>query len=150
MIANELLAFISKPSDFNLEWTVKAILSHFALGYLFALIFYIGVMRFFLPFRREIFRRALFIAFIGALLSVGIDADHFVRIFGVPYGRHWHKFWAVVALAAVLLAPFKQWLLSWRFWPQWARTLLRRPIELQAWSLCIILHVLEDYYVGWF
>ena len=148
----EILGFIAMPKDFNLEWSVKAFLSHFALGYIFSFFFYLGIIRLFIPWSRDVFSACLCVAFWGAWISVGIDLDHVVMLFGKEYGRPWHKPIGVIA-AAIATFTFAR-LIRWRLDKSFDHVneigRVKRNLLWCVLASCLVLHVLEDYLLGWF
>lgn len=163
----EILGLIvTKPHDFNWEWSVKAFLSHLALGYIFSLIFYLVVIRFFASWNDYIFKpgpdskkkpltvfgAALLTAFWGGVISVFVDIDHAVLFFGKEYGRPWHK--PLAAFAAVVAIFTFARLIKWRLDKSFNHVEeLKRVHGNLLWcvlSLCVVLHVAEDYLVKWF
>lgn len=151
----ELTAFITKPDNFDLQWTVKAICSHFTVGYVLSLVSYLFWMRLFVQFTKKIFYQSLFIAFVGGLASLAIDADHVVMFFGweSEYSRPWHPWLAGFASLAIFVTTcflVKSW---------WECTICERNINIKwliisilVWILSLdwIVHVVEDYTLGWF
>lgn len=149
---SQILGLITVPHDFDLQWSVKAFLSHFALGYIFSLIFYLAVMRLFVPWSKEIWNVSRCVAFWGAFISVAVDADHIVLLFGREYGRPWHKplaaFAAVVAVFTFVRLIRRRLDKSFNHVEEIKR--VRGNLLLCVLSSCVVLHVAEDYFVKWF
>lgn len=149
------LAFLTKPDNFDLQWTVKAVCCHFTVGYFLSLLFYLFWMRLFVRFSKKIFLVAFAIAFLFGIASFLLDIDHIVMLFGEEseYSRPVHKWAAGFAGLAILTTTYflvKDW---------WVCTICKDNINIKrlkicilVWilSLCWIVHVVEDYTLGWF
>lgn len=147
-----LIAFITKPKDFDWEWTTKAILSHFALGYWFSLISYPVLMRFFSKINKKILFNALWVSLFGGVASVLIDLDHFPLFIGEEKTRFLHPFFGAVSAAVALFTLLR--LVIW-----FLDKFHKKEINLKrthwnicalVWAGCFILHIVEDYTLGWF
>ena len=150
----DLLAFLSKPDNFDLQWTVKAFLSHFALGYIFSLFLYLLLIRLFAKWTKKVLYYALFVALVGAFASVVIDADHIVLLFGDDYGRPWHKPMAFISGTVAVLIIVRLLSIRNKCRIEYAQNYRIKSADKHLLFLivafCIILHVLEDYLLGWF
>ncbi|GEM_PF-2141269 len=151
----DLLVFLTLPEDFDLQWTVKAVFSHFSVGYIISVLFYLGWMRLFAPLNKKNLYESLVIAPLSGLVSLLIDADHIVMFFGQEkeYSRPAHP---LVALIAALIIWNTTWRLVELFWEA---KVYKKSIDIKAvrlntvvwiWSLCLVAHVAEDYLIGWF
>lgn len=149
----ELLAFLSKPKGFpGWEWMIKAICSHFSVGTLLSLLLYFIFMRSVIFQSRYFFNKAFVVSFLGGLISILIDLDHVVALFGWAYWRPLHIPLAIIALFVILFPnrPIKY--LS-------EVKIFKKIIDLggidgrlilRIWSFCLIVHVIEDFTLGWF
>lgn len=132
------LGLITKPKGFDLEWTVKAICSHFTIGYFLSLLVY-------LRFRKSLFP-SLLVALIGGSISVLIDIDHVVYFFGIAHGRPLH---IPYAIASLIIFCFPK-LLAQRLSKIKILSGIDIILAVRIWSLCILFHILEDYTIAWF
>lgn len=148
------LAFLTKPDNFDLQWTVKAFLSHFALGYLFSLVVYLLLIRFFTCWKKQIRDYARFVALVGGFASVMIDFDHVVLLFGDDYGRPWHKTAAYISGFVAILIVIRLFSIRNKCRTEYSQNYRIKSADRYLLclivALCIILHVLEDYLLGWF
>lgn len=123
------------------SWTVRAFLSHFAMGFLIAWLLYLVLSNFLLKHLTKLdFYQALFVGFIGAWFSVVIDIDHLVLFLGWEYSRPLHLpvlFLSCLAVSYFLLKIFRG-------------TLAEKNLCWMIWAICAIAHVAEDFWPNWF
>lgn len=148
------LAFLTKPDNFNLQWTFEAICSHFTVGYVLSLVFYLFWMRLFVRFSKKIFDDSFFVAFVGGLASLVIDADHAVMFFGQEseYSRPLHLTFALMSWVAVMATTLKLIICRLDMAYQKNVDMKRVVVNIFVWIISIdwIVHVIEDYTLGWF
>lgn len=138
----------------TLEWAVKAFLSHFGLGVLTALILCLIFERVtIVAEHRKGFTWACVVGFWGGMVSVGIDIDHIVLLLGATYSRplHWPVL-GIICVPVIILGGFT--LLMFALIKK-ARDpndalFVRRLIYAVCLCVCLAVHVIEDFTLGWF
>ncbi len=142
------------PPKIDLEWAVKAVLSHNAMGTWVTLITLMLVAMVLNIRGIQLFKTgdySLFLwAFYGGLINNLVDiTDHWTRLWGHPNGRVLHPAWfAIATIIFFYCIGFFIVLLCGNRAIDEAR--MRRMALTLGLAVSAISHVLEDFLLGWF